>query len=1039
MSVTISDRWIVAQRVALGCTLLRCGFWDYQKQILGQLSPTPRLPEGHEAAAYQMLLESLPPTTLKALCSLPRDRLHWGQHAPLWEQAATWQETPGRKGVAPIAAARIIADRLLNSNLSPAQLNRLASLELDVTWPDGAAAALQRLRARLRAGGDRIEAITECGPSMQGRRWSLVENDLLQREFAWPLVVGKDTHGGPVECSLPIEVEVFLDAPPAMNSVTIKGTGLIDCEGWRRPVHKALAAAKELWEYKHTSWDRKFAEQIKSAKLVLDVRVAERIVEPYRDWFQFSLTDDSLEAYIASIIFSRFFGHSAVDTICATGALGKKLPDKNGSDFLIRSVGSIPQKIAYAENAFFFDQIIIPGSGEAATEFRPGLRISKGKRLSDYVEHVAGQVWHKHRWVRTPDLYLAYKRYRTDQYGAGVREAPEDSRQIQQAVELLRASEEPVLELPVNITPENAAAALYKVISKSTEGGTNNRSLAHFTVVRAVDGEGNDRFWQTVWEALEGGSGDFERLGLFASTEEVGRLIAGRLNWFRPNPDYPRRAPDILMIVGHNRLPPARGISSGPDARLHLDRLVPVLDARLNPSPIPAVRDEIGYTRILLVHEEAQTDQPGRGSPALGDSLVSEGLRRLSVFRNGFTWEMARRMLSLDDLRFSEVLSALLAAQHDGEPVVIESTGAVEFFVNRRATLPDGGTELANLHFLAANAIVGFLKPDSQGHRLDIGLGLSARWCHEAQWHLERAARLESKSVGPRKSIIRNRYRSAHERLNRIAQPLTHSRLRWAVERSNEESLDTWDALEAKVRAEKQSIHPLDLLWAAKFADKLRKSNPGRADELAEARDRYVREAMKNCHEVPTNEAEACRFVVASTWATLLMRERPDLDGWKRARGPNGVALRCRGKAQQVYDTDWFEFAGDGEGDYPNLEVWSPQGRVIDAMLRKRDELARRAAGFAAPLYRAAFWNQGIQGAERVAIQYVVKWLGALEEAQLPIPREDWHRIIALPSEPRKWFALASDKPHSGLFLLPSVRRRWARGYSALERIWREG
>ena len=1051
----MSSRWLLGQRLALGCVLLRCGFWDRQREVLTQLHRSARPPEDKEAQAYRGLLQCLPPTTMKGLANLPRRGLGYAAHLPIWQEVAGWQTKGREKAPSPVVAARIIADRIVNSNLSAAQIQRLTKLELlrnKSGWPDEDLTAIEELQHALRRGEDGAAAIPACGGRIRGKLWGLVENDLLQREFAWPLVVAKDRDGTFIECSLPIGIRVTLNPPQGQLESAITGRQSIDAEGWREPLLNALKAAKQLWIYKHTSWDAHFARLVKSARVTLDLSVAERVIEPYADFCDFSLADNSHGAYLASIIASRFFGHTAVDTVCATGAIGPPKPDPGGgSDYFIDRVNGTESKLAYAERAAFFDQIIIPKDSEPECASRPGLRVRRGRMLSDYVEHVAGQSWRKHRYVRAPDFHAAYMRFRKDQRGEGLDPAPGQEWRIRRVLADIFESTDPVIAFGPDILAEDVAAALYKINQRSSEGDygrRNNLGLAHYTIVRALP-EGYDRFWQTVWEALEGDPGDLDRIGLFSSTETVGRLIAGRMNWFKPTPERPRRAPDILVILDYDRLPQPRGVPNGPDRRLALDKLLPVLSAELRPCTNQFVSLHIGTTRILLVasppqeapSQEVQRTRAGasdtpRPGPAAepeeepeeepAEEIAAPMLRRLAAFRNGFTWEMARRISELGDGEFVRLLDAV-ENPLSGEAPLRYSKGAVEYYLPHpgryRPAEADGAT-----HYSAAQAILGFLDSDPHGHRLDVGLGLSARWRQEAQWHLGRARRAKGAP-----EALRQRCRLAQERLNRIAEPLSWSRLRWAAERSGEEGIDTWDAFDARLVAARTSPHPYELLMMARFAHRIRDSKPEHSGRLRAARDRYATQAMAECTRFAPSEAAACRFVVASTRSCFIIDEAPTLAAWRSAYHYNHIARQSMQdrRVVEILDPEWFEYEGDERGgvDFPT--------RDLRCLTEREAELLRRAALRAAPLYRLGFLNEGIHGAGFFSIAHLVKWLGAMHEAQRPVGAKELAAINAMNPKQRDWYSKNKRSP-SGLAELPSAQSRWFRGCEALERLWRQ-
>src|SRR5947209_7635177 len=129
-SAGISERWLKAQGIALGCAVLSFapdgGSPDEQAAVLRQLWPDPRPPKGAAADAYVRWLATFPASTLEALISLRElQTLEWDAHLSFWEQALAMQQAVGPKGTPLIAAARVLADRISRQALSPKQLLRL--------------------------------------------------------------------------------------------------------------------------------------------------------------------------------------------------------------------------------------------------------------------------------------------------------------------------------------------------------------------------------------------------------------------------------------------------------------------------------------------------------------------------------------------------------------------------------------------------------------------------------------------------------------------------------------------------------------------------------------------------------------------------------------------------------------------------------------------------------------------------------------------------------------------------------------------------
>ena len=182
------------------------------------------------------------------------------------------------------------------------------------------------------------------------------------------------------------------------------------------------------------------------------------------------------------------------------------------------------------------------------------------------------------------------------------------------------------------------------------------------------------------------------------------------------------------------------------------------------------------------------------------------------------------------------------------------------------------------------------------------------------------------------------------------------------------------------------------------------------ATAFAESKDVYLRRALTNCELVKHDEVAACRFVVRTSWATMLMRSHPNRDGLMAASQLNEEAKEDIEYAREIYDPEWFEFLADAEAK-PFL---------------------------AAPRYRLGFWKDQIRGVHSLRTQTLVKWLGAMVAAGIPIPEPEIARIKAIAEGPRGWFRQNSAAPMSGLVGLRHVQDRWLAGGKELKRIWEQ-
>lgn len=946
--------WVEGERLALGAAVLRSlpgTRMDIQRAIFERMWPDRKLAGSRPAEVERM--RQLPPSALEGLASLtPDQRSLWEEYAPLWAEAlrtAKWDNGSRRS---PVAGAKLIANRLTKGALKSAQFPRLARLELRREWNDtpDLRLGLRRLMDDLRKAqstADRIDALSEFRKRAQPPRWRMVENAILQQSFAWPLLVLQPTGGNKTYCSLPVIVDVRLNAVPVAgrDEVELKqfetpagGSHLIEASAWKTPIRRALNAAKDLWGYKHPGCHRAFRRMINNASVTIDLRVAEAVVAPYRDSCRFSFDGESLEVYLALVILGHFLNSQAMEAVCATGTIAKvkyngtgKDRQDHGSDRWIGQVDGVSLKAQCVADGFFFDQIIVP-RGSAPENPPRRLKISEGTLLSHYADHVFGDDWRRHRWVRCPDLAAGFKaKDLTD---------VEES-EIGLILQVLRSNTERVVELHHSISALGVARALKRVNDLTAqlperEGGSRRwERQGSYTIIRTVEQEINERFWQVVWDALSADPAQFEPFCNLVSVAAPGSTLAGELNRFLPDEYNRKRAPDVLVIVGSDRLIEATTMPTGPFSRLQIGTVMKAAARVLNPSPIGDLKRFIGSTRIILVPKDwaSAAEMPVGAAPP----HLQRAVRRLSVFRHGFTFPIARRMLNLDEASCLDTLRALQEPRADGRPwlsygvsktIEFPPDAAYEYYFTEKAALPAERDSLAALHFDAANAIVGFLEPLEDAARFNFETAFSPVWLHEAQHHFSRAwqNRDPTHKTAPQE----------RERLSRVGEPFSWSAVRWAAKFSKERDTDILEAVKehlAQKHKRRETVHPIELVWAAKLSFKLQRDGKGDDD----FRRKVLSHAWAACAKLPSPaEQEACKFVVATTRAVQKMQISPNERGLGWARQDNDDALERLPNAQEILDPEWFEYIGDAETD--NLA--------------------------AARLYRRAIWDPAIKGAE---------------------------------------------------------------------------
>lgn len=1002
------SEWVEGQRLMLGVSILVADGG-------GTLEDERRAFEH-----FTGRLEALPPAGLELLAKVPEGVLRiWGDQQPVWREAFDRLVWNGQTST--LAAAKLIGERLKSAKLNPAQIIRLARLELGTDWSD-----VPDLSHRLEAlmsdlGASRWSHQTAAALSKFRKtgdtppRWALIEQSLVQGAYSWPLLVLNSQKA--IACALPAAIEVRLDAD--RTAEVISGPNIV-CDSWRPFLDNARRMAIEVWSKYHGAWDLDFQRAVRRASVKLDLRLASEIVEPFVERYgRFEFNGGSLESLLALEILARFLGLPGLGTTCATGRLGDWIPNgtgrshhrKGGDCFVEPARRHLDTKIDYVKRSFFFDQIIAP-PGSIVAGHLEHLRVSIANKLSDYAKCAFGQEMRHHRYVRAPDLAYSFKRFK----GPAVGE--EELDEIDAVYKAIKGSRSSILRF-TDVTAESVAQALCKINDDTAEDDTvefkrfdRNERQATFAFVRAVPNELNDRFWRVIWDLLGAEDKTFDEFRFTRSPARAAALFVEQMNWLKPTARRRVRAPDVLVILGSQHLSRPEPFPTGPFGRLQLQSIIEHIEAAEQRAEVlrrptnPVAAHHLGRTRLILVEEDFNP-------PAFelsGPDELKTAFERLSSFRYGFTLEMASAMLELQLPDCTRLLGELTRSRAFGGPLLVYGEPAGEYFLRARAPRPTDPSSAADLHMRAANAAVGFLGRREGAVRFDFAGALKPASLHEAQWHVTEAGRIMRQSS----TRSAGNYLAASDRLSRLGEPFGWTALRWAVRHSVEADLDLWNALKQHVqnRAKGDSPHPQELVLAARFAHKLqrRKRTAGEATEsiaeLASTKWRYLRMAWTACESLSPRERGAARFLVATTRATLCMEDEPDLNGFRRAQQETREALRNLRFARVIETPEWFEFVGDATRD------------------------PRKAAD----LYRKAFWNDALEGARGLRVEALAKYLGACESAEMePNPELMVRTWVSL--GPSSWKRIRDDTGlETGLFRVGEARKRWRQGKAILRR-----
>lgn len=1003
-------RWVNAQQVGLLAALLlgdKSPTVFKQKAFLRFVSSELDPSDAEDQKRYTSRLQTFPPNTLEALCSLryPADREidQWRLHRPLWNQALKFQRWDG--GRSAFAGAKLIANRILAGTLSPAQLVSAARSELGRDW-DGMeiysslGVLINRLNSDSPASRNtdsRIEALIDFRLSVQPPRWELVENAIIQQSLAWPMLVFP--HRQMIGLALPMKVDVQLGTakPPFFRSL-----GVIDFSDWEKfgaePVRRAIGAAKELWLSTHGTWPQEFQDLVKNASITIDMTLAELIVGPIVE--SFSVADNSLESYLSLVVLSHFLGQTAIETTSATGMLDRAQPNDNGGDWYLglpNQLG-VESKIDLAQKTFFFDRILVPGKNVHVARSKGHLEICEGGLLSDFAAHTFGQEWNRHRYMRCPDIAYGFR--------PKVRWEKDDP-QVDEILQRLRKSRSPVLEFEPGIKPANVARALYRVnfragLEAKEENQPTYNQLGAFAFVRLEEDEINERFWKVIWDLVKGSNSSFFDFRFAVSRSIPGQILARELNKLSPTMENPRRAPDVIVLFGskHQSDPDDPDLPHSPFSRLHFDHLKRTLNNVLLPSNVSRVAEKIGRTRIILVPDD-ESDVVDNFTNV--ESSLQKSLERLSIFRNGFSRQMARQMLAVPNEEFEHIFRQLITNKY-----MAYSERAGEYSLTGRMPLPSGSLELADLHFSAANSIAGFLSPGLRDSRFDYRQAFEPERLHEAQWHLRRASRFYGGG--------KNAARKAQNRLTRLGEVLGWTRIRWAItaRAAGIELLETVNELLLKLQGRKGDEwepHPIEFVTAARLVFRLDQHNRNDSNYLKRRAllsldwKTLLNRASGARYRFDEREREACQYIIQTTQACFLMCESPNDVGVQQASQFIKVALEKTHFMTKIAEVEWFEFMGD---------------RIFGNH--------QSAAARAAIAYREGILNDELPITFNPTLSILSKYVASMFFAGIEPDVEVVDYIKNVSPKTRRFMETNGQLPRLGLWEAPYVRERWDLG-----------
>lgn len=937
-----------------------------------------------------------------------------------------WMSAPFRKNTssAAVRTAKLISTIVHDRAAPPRTLWRFACEELggiELPPAETVIEALETLTTALTGPGKRehkLRAITAFGSAtpLMAKVWPALEPALVQPLLDWvPAVYGDPDHDG-VRPGL--MVPLMIDVSPGAKDdriedrIEIAGS-LQESNEIKRSSAIALHASSALWRGRFSSAPAYRLAQVAAARVRLDLQLiegiadalslpdeaGERIVEVGSRLY---LSGRSLELPIALAIYDRLVGSRFSGEIRASGMLIKFEPDKDqdkesGDTYL----GFVEEETAkaLAAEVQLADRFILPNGSDA-----PAADVSAvfARRLGAAVDFAFGPGGDGHRFVRAADVAVNFK---LETYPVSAVVKVRDQLRVSGSVFQFTG--------PLSLMVQ----ALFQ-ISKSL-GNTGFRSRGRYTFVRLSPTERADAAWATIWSALDGDALELENFIRASSDDERARIFAKQVSRNKPSFEDPRWSPHVLIIAGVGESGVSQGLAQGPYARFDIPRIMKAAGHILQAGNSPCdakLRLRLGQTRIVLVQDDGM---PRSNAPAPElEPELREVVEKLSAFRHGFTFAMARRQLGSPEEPLAvdacnHILLRLGALSYDGEPLLIAGAtsrhrrnaapNAFEFMLRWRC-LPADRAQRQAIHERTAHSILPILHAARADAHVELATGLKAPWIDEAYAQLSNA---RSIAIERRDNNTKQRVTSNRLRLLRMSGTLVLERLPAMMGRSGRRSV--YDDF---VEWLKPTDHPSLHARAAAFATTLAIGEPTEAErkQLFDSALRHLEDGA----EASTNlsdfrERQGAKFLIATERCRLAHEGRRQPDSvlkpfYRDIRNFVPLAVANLGQMREIYWGEWFARAG---------------GTI------ENDSAAR-------PVYVAGLWNDSLPyGGVNDAT--LIGWAGTLGERECIAPETldrvrghlssgFWHRRAVNGNPTKGQPGTVSDRLHAGLKRLRAIQ-----------------
>jgi hypothetical protein len=388
------------------------------------------------------------------------------------------------------------------------------------------------------------------------------------------------------------------------------------------------------------------------------------------------------------------------------------------------------------------------------------------------------------------------------------------------------------------------------------------------------------------------------------------------MNMFSPTENFPSyRAPDILVIMNPECLSESLSATQNPLFRIfafdrvlncvsYSGQLLPILD-RYNKDSL--IQWFLGKTRIVVLREVVDVDITMRAIVPIEIEIERAVLDCLSIFRFGFTQQMAGILLSklgYDGVATRDILNDLKDRGY------LNYTIKGEFYIPGHIGWPVEQTSAAiraKRHYTAALALAPYLSSSIELPSLSFDRAFLPEFIHEAEYHLVEGLEGEYEHEDTDTADM-NRIKDALNNLRRFTDVQDWHTVKSLTSHCPKHSYElAVDLLEAQ-KASGYTPHPQCFVMTAKAAEKWWNSkrndrNHNNPQEIQTLRGKVLNlyeQAEKACEAFPT-EKDINYLFVKTRYATFLhnfyiTKEEKAYEKKIKRRGMEVIGVRCEWK-----------------------------------------------------------------------------------------------------------------------------------------------